>query len=367
MLNQNPLDLALHFLSELVSRPSFSRAEDRTATFLAQELKTLGHTPNRVGNNVWAASRQWLPGRPTILLCSHHDTVHPVAGWQRDPFAPTIEGDCLYGLGSNDAGGALITYLVAFLQLEPLFTQQGINLVWVAAAEEEISGAGGMAALWPLLPTIHMALVGEPTGLQAAVAEKGLLVLDIEVKGRSGHAARNEGLNAIELALPAIQYLSSQPLTRNSALLGPAKVTVTQIIAGTQHNVVPDKCRLVVDVRVNDAYQLEEVVQEIENGLQQLAIPFELMPRSLRLQPSTLDAQHPLYQAALAIGWTTFGSPTLSDMAQIPAPSLKWGPGQSARSHTADEFILVSELRQGLEELPRFLYHLAQLLSQPTN
>jgi acetylornithine deacetylase len=367
MLNENPLDLALRFLSELVSRPSFSREEDRTASFLVQTLGELGHTPQRVGNNVWVASRQWLPGRPTILLCSHHDTVRPVAGWQRDPFTPTIEGDCFYGLGSNDAGGALITYLIAFLQLEPVFTQQGVNLVWAAAAEEEISGVGGIAALWPLLPTIHMALVGEPTGLQAAVAEKGLLVLDIEVKGRSGHAARNEGLNAIELALPAIQWLSSQPLTRPSALLGPAKVTVTQIIAGTQHNVIPDTCRVVADVRVNDAYHLEEVVHLIENGLQQLNIPFELTPRSLRLRPSALPMQHPLFQAAHAMGWQAYGSPTLSDMAQIPAPSLKWGPGQSARSHTADEFILVSELRQGLEELPRFLHHLAQLLTHPTN
>lgn len=350
------LDLAyyqsLDLLRALVSIPSVSRDEAAVADCLAAYMaKASGQQVGRSGNNCWLIAPGFEPSRPTLLLNAHCDTVKPVASWQHDPFKPTEETvelpdgsteQRIYGLGTNDDGASLVSLLHIYLILKD--TPQAYNLIFLASCEEEVSGRGGIESVLPLLPRIDLALVGEPTGMHAAVAEKGLVVLDATAHGKSGHAARNEGVNAIYLALDAVQKIRDYEFARESATLGPIKKSVTVIQAGTVHNVVPDTCTFVVDVRTTDAYTNQQTVEL----LQQLVAPVELKPRSTRLQPSGIDESHPLVRRIALLGRRLFGSPTLSDQALLSCPSLKMGPGDSARSHTADEYIRPEEIREAL-------------------
>lgn len=334
---------AIALLKDLIATPSLSREEGPTADRIATYLHERNVPYRRNGHNVWAMNRHFDPQKPTLLLNSHHDTVKPNPSYTRDPFSPTVDDGKLYGLGSNDAGGCLVSLLATFVHFYDR-PDLAYNVVVAATAEEEISGRGGIEQLWPDLPPIAVALVGEPTQMQLAIAEKGLLVLDCVVKGRAGHAARNEGDNAIYKALPAIQWFQTYQYPKLSPLLGPVKQTVTIIGAGSQHNVVPDTCTFTADVRVTEQYTLEEVL-----GIVRDALPgVEVTPRSVRLRSSGIAPAHPLVQAGLALGHTTYGSPTLSDQALMPVPSLKCGPGHSERSHTADEFIYLHEIDEGI-------------------
>lgn len=336
-------EVYLNLLRQLISIPSFSREEELTAQLLQDFLLKQGFTPRFSGNNVWISNRYYDANKPTLLLNSHHDTVKPNKGYTRDPFDPAIMDGKLYGLGSNDAGGALISLLACFLYFAEK-PHLPWNLIWAGTAEEEISGQGGIAAIWKDLGRIDAAIVGEPTLMNMATAEKGLIVLDGCAKGKAGHAARNEGINAIYSAIKDIETLRSYTFPKISDKLGPIKISVTQIQAGKQHNVVPDECHFVVDVRTTDAYTNEETLDKLQQ-----AVKAVLTPRSLRLQPSFMDEQNPLVQAGFSLGMKSYGSPTLSDQALIPVPSLKLGPGDSARSHTADEFIFVDEFYDGID------------------
>jgi acetylornithine deacetylase len=333
---------AVDLLKKLIAIPSFSKEEDKTADLLAEFLEAKGIQVYRRLNNIWAFNKHYDPELPTLLLNSHHDTVKPNTGYTRDPFAPTIEERKLFGLGSNDAGGCLVSLLTTFLHF---YEQKGLkyNLALAATAEEEISGRNGLELILPELGVLEVAVVGEPTLMQLAVAEKGLMVLDCEAKGRSGHAAREEGLNAIYEALPAINWFQTYRFPKVSEHLGPVKMSVTMVQAGTQHNVVPDNCTFTVDVRLTDAYTMEEVLDTIRNHVQ-----VEVKPRSMRLKPSAISASHPLVQAGIELGRHTYGSPTTSDQAVLSIPSLKLGPGDSARSHMADEFIYLQEIEEGI-------------------
>lgn len=343
---------ALELLQRLIATPSLSRDEARTGDLLEAYLAARGAHPERLYNNVWARSEGFDPSRPTLLLNSHHDTVRPAASWSRDPYTPTREAGRLYGLGSNDAGASVVTLTETFLALR---TQRlPFNLLLALSAEEECMGKHGMRALVPALGAVDMALVGEPTGMQAASGERGLVVLDGMARGKSGHAARGEGINALYIALEDIERLRSFRFERESALLGPIGIAVTQIEAGTQHNVVPDSCHFVVDLRTTDAYTNEETVE-----LLRAAVRSELTPRSTRIRAVALDAEHPLMRAARATGRTPFVSPTTSDRTLMPFPALKMGPGDSARSHTADEYILEEEVAEGLAVYRKFIENLA--------
>ncbi|HAI74822.1 MAG TPA: acetylornithine deacetylase [Microscillaceae bacterium] len=338
------VDALLALLRSLIRTPSFSREEGQTAQILADFVQAQGYTPHRLHHNVWITSRHFAPERPTLLLNSHHDTVKPVASWQRDPFAADIVDDKLYGLGSNDAGASLVGLLGAFLATEQAAAPLPFNLVWLASAEEEISGKNGIEAVLPQLGNIAAAIVGEPTQMQMAIAEKGLMVLDGEVLGKAGHAARYEGDNAIAKALPDVQWLSEYRFPQASPLLGEVKMSVTQIQAGSQHNVVPDRCTFVVDVRSNECYTNAELLAIIRQHLQAA----QVTPRSLRLNASHIPLAHPLVQRGLSLGLPYYGSPTLSDQALMPFHSLKIGIGDSARSHTADEYVHLSEFQRGI-------------------
>ena len=346
---------AVELLRRLIATPSTSRDESRTADLLFAFLEERGAAPERLHNNVFARSADFDPARPTLLLNSHHDTVRPAASYTRDPYAPTVEDGKLYGLGSNDAGASVVSLARTFLT----FREQSLpfNLLLALSAEEECMGEHGMRALLPQLGTIDMALVGEPTGMQAAVGERGLVVLDCEARGKSGHAARNEGINALYIALDDIARLRSFRFDRVSELLGPIGIAVTQIAAGTQHNVVPDSCRFVVDLRTTDAYTNEETVEILRGTLRSQAVP-----RSTRIRASALDAAHPLARAAQAARRRSYVSPTTSDMALMPFPSLKMGPGESSRSHTADEYVLMSEIGEGIGIYEEFIRQLAGIL-----
>ena len=302
--------------------------------------------PQRYLNNVWLRASNWRAGLPVILLNSHHDTVKPAAGYTRNPHQPAIEDGKLYGLGSNDAGGALVSLIYAFVMLEK-DPELGCNLILAATAEEEISGPNGIAALLPQLGPIDAGLVGEPTLLDLAVAERGLVVIDGLAEGVSGHAARKEGVNALYRALDDIAAIRAHTFTRPSPLLGPTSANVTVLNAGTQHNVVPDRAGFLIDLRVNEAYRNEEAVAELQTICQNSV----LTPRSLRLQSSGIPEDHPLVRAGLSSrpAAKTYGSPTLSDQALMPFPTLKLGPGDSARSHTADEYIYLQELEDGMQ------------------
>lgn len=333
---------AIGLLKALIAIPSVSRDEAQAADCLQRYIEMQGMETGRKGNNVWCMGAAFDLKKPTLLLNSHIDTVKPVSGWRKDPFTPLLEGNGrLYGLGSNDAGASVVSLLQVFLTL--CRTRQRYNLLFLASCEEEVSGAGGVESVLPLLPPVSFALVGEPTEMQPAIAEKGLMVLDVTATGRSGHAARNEGDNAIYKALDDMAWFRDYRFLRESPLLGPVKMSVTMVSAGTQHNVVPDRCTFVVDIRSNECYTNEELYDEICRHVQ-----CEVKARSFRLSSSHVPPEHPLVQRAIGLGRTPFGSPTLSDQALMPFPSMKMGPGKSSRSHTADEFILVKEVEEAI-------------------
>lgn len=333
---------AVGLLKSLISIPSVSRDEARAADCLQQYIEQQGMQTGRKGNNVWCLGPGFDLKRPTLLLNSHIDTVKPVQGWRKDPFTPRLEPNGkLYGLGSNDAGASVVSLLQAFLTL--CRTAQRYNLIYLASCEEEVSGREGIESVLPQLPPVSFALVGEPTEMQPAIAEKGLMVLDVTATGRSGHAARDEGDNAIYKVLEDIAWFRDYRFERVSPLLGPVKMSVTMVNAGTQHNVVPDRCTFVVDIRSNECYTNEELFEEIKKH-----IHCQPQARSFRLGSSHVPPEHPLVRRAVALGRTPFGSPTLSDQALMPFPSMKMGPGKSSRSHTADEFIFVREIEEAI-------------------
>ena len=344
--SKSDIEQAVGLLKILVSTPSISRDESAAADRLQSYIERSAPFPgamHRHLNNIWCIAPGYDASRPTILLDAHIDTVKPVAAWTKSPFTPVIEDDCLYGLGSNDDGASLVSMLHVFYKL--CGTQQSYNLIFLASAEEEVSGKDGIEAVLPMLPPISCAIIGEPTGMHPAIAEKGLMVLDCTAHGKSGHAARNEGINAIYEALPDVEWFRTFSFPKVSPLLGPVKMSVTQINAGTQHNVVPDGCKYVVDVRSNECYSNKEIVDIVAANVKS-----EVKPRSLRLNSSSIELEHPLVKRAVELGRKPFGSPTLSNQALISnVPCLKMGPGESSRSHTANEFIKLSEIREGME------------------
>lgn len=359
-MNEHPrLRQAVELLRRLIAVPSPSREETATADIWEGWLEEHGVTDvHRLHNNVWAVAPGFRADRPTLMLNSHHDTVRPSASYTRDPYEATIEGDRLYGLGSNDAGGSGVALACTFLDLKDC-EHLGVNLIFAITAAEEVMGELGMRAFLPHLADIgltpDMVFVGEPTAMQPAVAERGLVVLDAVAEGQSGHAARNEGINAIYRAIEDIEALRNFSTSRVSDILGPVKVSVTMINAGTQHNVVPDKCTYVVDVRTTDAYSNAETVELLRKAVKWSS----LTPRSTRVHASVIPSDHPLVRAAVRLGREPFVSPTTSDMALMHSiPSLKMGPGQSSRSHTADEYILISEINEALELYPRLIMDL---------
>ena len=339
ILQTNAIDL----LKELIATPSFSKQEDQTAGILCRFIGERGIVHTRVGNNVFALNKFYDEQKPTILLNSHHDTVKPNPQYTKDPFAPLVEDGKLYGLGSNDAGGCLVSLLAVFLHFYEQENGQ-YNVIFAATAEEEISGTGGIEYTLPYLPKVDCAIVGEPTQMQMAVAERGLMVLDCVSHGKAGHAARNEGENAIYKALKDINWFNSYQLDKISPLLGPSKMSVTVIETENKaHNVVPAVCKFVVDTRVNELYSFEEVIELIRAN-----VNCEVKPRSTRLRSTSIALDHPLVKAGTSLGRTYYGSPTTSDKALMPFPALKMGPGDSARSHTADEYIFIDEIREGI-------------------
>ncbi len=333
---------AVELLKRLIATPSMSREERKAADVMGEFLSKWGLGYGREGNNLWVGCPDWDNQRPTVMLNAHIDTVKPVASWTRNPFEPTLEGDQLYGLGSNDCGGGLVATLQAYRIM--LARPRTYNILWVCSAEEEVSGKGGFSAVLPKLPPIDVAIVGEPTAMQPATAEKGLMVIDGYAHGVSGHAARNEGVNAIYEALDDLVWLRDYKFRKNSPLLGPTKMTVTVVESGTQHNVVPDLLHFIIDVRTNEFYQNEYVYEFLKKHMKKCG----LKARSFRLHSSSISHEHPLVQRCLQMGKTPFGSPTLSDQALMPFPSLKLGPGESSRSHSADEFIRISEIRDAI-------------------
>ena len=348
---------AVELLCQLISIPSTSRNETVAADVLADFIDRCGLPVTRIGNNI-LVQEELDANKPTLLLNAHIDTVKPVSSWTRDPYTPTIEGDRLYGLGSNDCGGGLVSLLQVYRYLRGKRQEarskrqeaRGYNLVYLASCEEEVSGANGISLALPHLPQIDVAIVGEPTGMQPAIAEKGLMVIDAVAHGKSGHAAREEGVNAIYEALDDILFIRDYKFRKTSRLLGPSKMTVTIVNSGSQHNVIPDECCFTIDVRTNEYYQNEYLFAFLQKHLKS-----ELKARSFRLQSSHIPVGHPLVQRCIEMGMNPFGSPTLSDQALMPFPSFKLGPGQSARSHSADEFICISEIEQAIETYVRLL------------
>lgn len=340
---------AVDLLKGMISRQSFSREEADVADFLEGVWTSGGLTVNRKGNNLWIASQGLDLNKPTILLNSHIDTVKPASGWTKDPFTPEeTDDDELFGLGSNDAGASVVSLFSAFTQLTA--KEQPYNLIFLASAEEEVSGKDGVESALKELPPIAFAVVGEPTSMQPAIAEKGLMVLDCIATGQAGHAARDEGINAISLAMKDIAWFHTYRFPEKSDFLGPVKMSVTIIHAGSQHNVVPDRCEFTVDIRTNEFYPNEKLF-----GLIREQVGCEIKARSFRLNSSRTEPEHPFVQRALLMGKEPFGSPTLSDQALMRFPSVKIGPGQSSRSHTADEFIRPSEIREAIDTYVRLL------------
>ena len=336
-------------MQQLIATPSFSKEELEVAVIVDEFFEKNKIQSFRNGNNVWVKNKYFDPAKPTVLLNSHLDTVRPNAGYTRDPFKPEIHESKLYGLGSNDAGGPLVSLIATFLHYYDR-NDLKYNLVMAATAEEEISGTGGIESIWSSLPPIDFAIVGEPTLCEMATAEKGLMVLDCLAKGRSGHAAREEGINALYDALSDIEWFRTFKFPKVSETLGEMKMSVTIINAGSQHNVVPSECRFTVDVRVTDAYTLEEALAIIRQN-----VKCEVTPRSLRMRSSGIAADHPLVLSAKKLRMKLYGSPTTSDQALIPVPSVKVGPGDSARSHSADEFIYVDEIEKGIDTYIKLL------------
>ena len=383
------VDDAVTLLKRLIATPRVSRDETAAADIMEQTIRDYGYSPCRKGNNIWIMSEDWDDSLPTIMLNAHIDTVKPVSTWTRDPFTPTIEGDRLYGLGSNDCGGGLVSLLQVFriLTQKPLpagKVGRGFNLIYLASCEEEVSGAGGIRSVLqqeplPTLPAGEgdkspslndnsekvcsvipstsgragrdlIAIVGEPTGMQPAIAERGLMVIDGTAHGKSGHAARNEGVNAIYEALDDLVFIRDYKFEKVSDLLGPTKMQCTVVNSGTQHNVVPDECKFIIDVRTNEHYTNEEVFEFLQGKLKS-----EIKARSFHLHSSSIPADHPLIRRCVEMGMKPFGSPTLSDQALMRFPSFKLGPGESSRSHSADEFICISEIRDAIEKYLKLL------------
>jgi len=339
---------AVALLRRLIAVPSVSRSESGAADVLSAAMGEWGLRHGREGNNIWAVGDRYDGSRPTLLLNAHIDTVHPVSSWTRDPYVPEVCDGRLYGLGSNDCGGGLVSLLQTFRIMQGL--PRRYNLVFLASAEEEVSGANGISLALPKLPKIDAAIVGEPTGMQPAVAEKGLMVLDMVVHGRSGHAARDEGENAIYKALDDLLWLRSYKFERESQFLGSTKMTVTVINAGTQHNVIPDCCNMTVDVRTNELYTNEEVYDIVCRHVKS-----EVRARSFRLHSSSMPLDHPIVRRCIDMGMKPFGPPTLSDQALMPFASLKIGPGDSSRSHSADEYIYIKEIEEAIPTYVKLL------------
>lgn len=342
-------------LKGLIRTESFSKQEDKTAEMINQFLTDQGVLKtHRLKNNVWAYNLHFDPKKPTILLNSHHDTVKPNPGYTNDPFDPIVKDGKLFGLGSNDAGGCLVSLIAMFLYFYPK-ENLNYNFVIAATAEEEISGFDGLELVYPKLGPIDFAIVGEPTTMDIAVAEKGLMVLDCIAHGKAGHAAREEGDNAIYKALKDIEWIQNYRFEKVSQHLGPMKMSVTIINAGYQHNVVPERCTFTIDIRITEMYKNEEVLRIIEDN-----IDSEVKARSVRLRPSFIDSEHALVKAAIKNGAKTYGSPTTSDQALVPVPSVKMGPGKSERSHTANEYIWLSEIEEGIQKYIRILSELVE-------
>ena len=339
----NSSSQAVQLLSQLIETPRISREESKASQLLYDYMTEVCHLDvKRHGCNLWTIAPDFDANKPTLLLNAHIDTVKPVSGWQKDPWKATLEDDCLYGLGSNDDGASLVTLLHAFIELSS--KHQPYNLVYLASAEEEVSGKNGIESVIPLLPHIDVAIVGEPTGMHPAIAEKGLMVLDVTAHGKAGHAARNEGDNAIYHAMDDMQWFRTYQWPLSSPLLGPVKMSVTIVNSGTQHNVIPDTCTFTVDVRSNECYTNQELYNAICSQVKS-----EVKARSFRLGSSRIAPEHPLVTKAVQMGRVPFGSPTLSDQALMPWPSMKMGPGDSSRSHTADEFIRISEIEEAIQ------------------
>ena len=343
MTHESYVNDAVELLTRLIATPSTSRNEKAAADVMEQTMISYGYAPHREANNLWIIDPNYDEARPTLLLNAHIDTVKPVDSWQRNPYQPTREGDLLYGLGSNDCGGGLCSLLQVFRILTQKI--QSYNIIYLASAEEEVSGKDGISRALPLLPKIDLAIVGEPTGMQPAVAEKGLMVLDVIAHGKSGHAARNEGVNAIYEALDDMRWIRDYKFEKVSPFLGPTKMTLTVVNAGTQHNVIPDTCTMLVDIRTNEFYDNEELYHFICQHLKS-----ECKAHSFRLKSSHIDPNHPLIKKCTDMGMKPFGSPTLSDQALMSFPSFKLGPGQSSRSHSADEYIGISEIADAIDK-----------------
>ena len=339
---------AVELLKKLIATPSVSRNEKDAADIMEQTIRSYGFEPQREANNLWIIDPHYDESRPTLLLNAHIDTVKPVASWSRDPFSPDVEDGVLYGLGSNDCGGGLCSLLQIFRMLTE--KPQSYNLIYLASAEEEVSGKDGITRALPLLPHIDLAIVGEPTGMNPAVAEKGLMVLDVIAHGKSGHAARNEGVNAIYEALDDMRWIRDYKFEKVSEFLGPTKMTLTVVNAGTQHNVIPDKCTMLVDIRTNEFYDNEEVYEFIRQHLKS-----EVKAHSFRLKSSRIAPEHPLIKKCVSMGMKPFGSPTLSDQTLMHFPSFKLGPGESSRSHSANEFIRISEISDAIAKYETLL------------
>lgn len=335
---------AVGLLKELIATPSYSREEDQTAGILCRFLGERGIAHTRVGNNVYAFNKHYDPNKPGLLLNSHHDTVKPNKGYTLDPFTPLEKEGKLFGLGSNDAGGCLVALIATFLYY---YEQENLqqNIVFAASAEEEISGVNGIELVLPYLGKINYGIVGEPTKLEMAVAERGLMVIDCTAEGRSGHAARNEGENALYKAVEDINWIRQHQFEKRSDLLGETRMTVTVIhTENMQHNVIPSQCSFVIDVRVNELYRFEEILATLQEHLHS-----KFMPRTTRMKSTHIPLDHPLVQAGIKLGRGYYGSPTTSDKALMPFPTLKMGPGDSARSHTADEYIYIAEIKEGID------------------
>ncbi|MFV8391931.1 M20 family metallo-hydrolase [Flavobacterium sp. LB2P6] len=334
---------AISLLKALIETPSFSSEEDQTALLIENWFRQNNIPFERENNNIWAFNKNFDKTKPTLLLNSHHDTVKPNQGYTNDPFEAIVKDGKLFGLGSNDAGGCLVSLLATFVHF---YSNENLpyNIVMVASAEEESSGKNGLNSVLKHLPELECAIVGEPTLMQLAVAEKGLLVLDVIVKGTASHAAHNNPDNPIYNAIPVIEWLNSYQFEKISEVLGPVKMTVTQVTAGKQHNVVPAECHLVVDIRVNDCYNNQEILDIVKKHL-----TAEVNPRSMHLNASSIPVTHELVQAGIALGRTTYGSPTLSDQSVLSCQSLKLGPGETLRSHSADEFIFINEIEEGIQ------------------
>lgn len=334
---------AIGLLKKLIATPSMPGEEKQTGDLIQQHLEQKDIPVQRHLNNIWAVNKHFDPDKPTILLNSHHDTVKPNSGYTKDPFTPLVEGGKLFGLGSNDAGGPLTSLITTFVHF---YEQENMNynLVLAATGEEEISGKNGIVSILDKIPPIDCAIVGEPTQMRMAIAEKGLMVLECTARGVSGHAARDEGENAIYIAMKDIEWFRTYRFKKQSKVLGPVKMTVTVVHAGSQHNVVPDTCDFTVDVRSTDAYTNKEILAIIEEHIEST-----IHPRSIRLNPSFIPLDHPIVRSGDQLGLPQYGSPTLSDQSVLSVPSLKMGPGKSARSHTADEFIRLQEIEDGID------------------